>query len=242
MTDMIDFPETADIETSSDQYALRFSGETGQWMLSVQEKTTLALISDLKREKALDVGGGHGQITLPLCREGFHLTVLGSADSCRKRVQAAVNQGKCTFLTGNVIALPFEDMSFPLVLSFRLLTHCTAWPQLISELCRVSAGVVVLEYPTSQSVNAIAPALFRAKRHLEKDTRTWRLFSNQQIQSEFKRNGFYLKRAEAQFFWPMVLHRTVKSLKLSVFLESIPRLLGLTSLAGSPIIARYDKN
>ena len=29
------FPETADIHTSSDEYATRFSGPAGEWMLAV---------------------------------------------------------------------------------------------------------------------------------------------------------------------------------------------------------------
>lgn len=237
-----EFPETADIETSSDTYAKRFSGAAGRWMLEVQEKTTLRLIADMKPGKALDVGGGHGQITIPLCREGFNVEVIGSAESCRARIAQPIQEGKCRFQVGNVIDLPFEDNSFPLVVAFRLLTHCADWPKLISELCRVSSQTVVVDYPTSQSINAIAPALFKAKKRLEKDTRTWRLFRHAEVLKEFKSNNFHMKASRAQFFWPMVLHRTVKSRKLSVFLESGPRILGLTHLAGSPVIVRMEKD
>ena len=234
-------PETADIETSSDKYAKRFSGAAGEWMLDVQERTTLSLISNMAPCKALDVGGGHGQITMPLCREGYDVTVIGSSESCRKRIESPVKDGKCTFQVGNVIDLPFEDNSFPLVLAFRLLTHCSNWPKLVSELCRVSAGTVIVDYPTSQSMNAIAPALFKAKKRFEKDTRTWKLFRHSEVASEFESHGLHKSNARAQFFWPMVLHRAVKSRKLSIFMESVPRVLGLTHLAGSPVIARFDK-
>ena len=40
------YPETADIETSSDDYASRFSGPAGEWMLEVQERITLGLLGD----------------------------------------------------------------------------------------------------------------------------------------------------------------------------------------------------
>ncbi len=235
------FPETADIETSSDQYAKRFSGVAGEWMLEVQEKTTLSLISDIKPGKALDVGGGHGQITIPLCREGFIVEVIGSDDSCRKRIQKPVDEGNCTFQVGNVIELPFDDNSFPLVVAFRLLTHCDQWPKLVSELCRVSSQTVVVDYPTSQSLNAIAPALFKAKKKFEKDTRTWRLFRHREVTEAFDACGFARSKSRAQFFWPMVLHRAIKSRTLSVFLEAGPRVLGLTGLAGSPVITRMEK-
>jgi len=38
------FPETADIHTSSDEYATRFAGPAGEWMLAVQEKITWRLL------------------------------------------------------------------------------------------------------------------------------------------------------------------------------------------------------
>jgi ubiquinone/menaquinone biosynthesis C-methylase UbiE len=236
------FPETADIETSSDQYAKRFSGVAGEWMLEVQEKTTLSLIADLKPGSALDVGGGHGQITMPLCREGFKVDVIGSDESCSKRIRKVIEEGNCTFQVGDVIKLPFDDNSFPLVVAFRLLTHCTQWQKLISELCRVSSQTVVVDYPTSQSMNAIAPALFKAKKKLEKDTRTWRLFRHREVTDAFADCDFKRKVSRAQFFWPMVLHRAIKSRTLSVFLEAGPRILGLTGLAGSPVITRFDKD
>ena len=230
------FPETADIETSSDKYAKRFSGQAGEWMLHVQEQTTLSLISNVTPGKALDVGGGHGQITIPLCREGYNVTVIGSHASCAKRIEDTIKEGKCTFQVGNVIRLPFEDNSFPLVVAFRLLTHCEAWPTLVAELCRVSSQTVVVDYPTSQSLNCIAPALFKAKKRIEGNTRTWSLFKHREVKDAFDRNGFVQARKDAQFFLPMVLHRTMRCRTLSAAAEGICRTLGLTNLWGSPII------
>ena len=136
------FPETADIETSSDDYATRFAGATGAWMLEVQERIATALLEKHPARTVLDVGGGHGQLAVPLCRAGYAVTVLGSAERCRRRVAAVVDDGACTFTVGNVIDLPFADRSFDAVLCFRLLTHCTQWPRLVAELCRVTRGPV----------------------------------------------------------------------------------------------------
>ena len=58
-----DFSETADIETSSDDYAARFAGEIGAWLLKVQEEATLRMLAAYPNAKILDVGGGHGQLT-----------------------------------------------------------------------------------------------------------------------------------------------------------------------------------
>ena len=232
------FPETADIDTSSDDYATRFAGAAGAWMLDVQERLTLRLLQPPPPTELLDVGGGHGQLAGPLCREGIPVTVLGSADSCRHRIQSIVDQGQCSFVVGNVIELPFPDQSFDTVISFRLLTHCETWPTLVQELCRVSAGPVIVDYPTSQSLNRIAPMLFKAKQKYEKDTRTWRLFLHREVRDAFAANGYHPERRRGQFFLPMVLHRALKSPTLSAPMEALCRIMGLTRLWGSPVITR----
>ena len=145
------FPETADIHTSSDEYATRFAGAAGAWMLAVQEKITRRLLRGFEGASVLDVGGGHGQLAVPLARDGWNVTVLGSDESCRHRVREVVDSGACRFVVGNAIALPFPDKSFDAVLCFRLLTHCERWPELVRELCRVARKAVIVDYPTGQT-------------------------------------------------------------------------------------------
>ncbi len=230
------FPETADIETSSNDYASRFGGATGEWMLGVQEKIALAKLKSAGVSTILDVGGGHGQLAVPLCRAGFDVTVLGSDESCRTRIDDLVGSGRCRFVVGNVIELPFDDGSFDAAISFRLLTHCSRWPELVKELCRVARKSVVVDYPTSESLNVIAPALFGAKKRLEGNTRTWRLFKHAEVIEEFARHGFESRSRTGQFFLPMVLHRALKIAPLSAGLEGVCRALGLSRLWGSPVI------
>jgi 2-polyprenyl-3-methyl-5-hydroxy-6-metoxy-1,4-benzoquinol methylase len=234
------FPETADIETSNDDYAGRFAGPSGQWLLDVQERIALDL---LKKQTppcrtVLDVGGGHGQLALPLVRDGYDVTVLGSAPSCEHRIASVTQPGKCKFIVGNVIALPFPDKSFDAVFCFRLITHCERWPILIKELCRVAKYCVIADYPTSQSVNAVAPALFNAKKKFETNTRTWTLFKHRQVREEFTRNGYRLADHRGQFFFPMVIHRMLKCRPVSAAMEGVTRVLGLNNLLGSPVIVR----
>ena len=68
---MSHFPETADIETSSDGYAQRFAGAVGAWFLRVQEDATLRLLHAFPNARILDVGGGHGQLAPPLYAMGI---------------------------------------------------------------------------------------------------------------------------------------------------------------------------
>jgi ubiquinone/menaquinone biosynthesis C-methylase UbiE len=236
------FPETADIESSSDAYAKRFAGPTGKWMLHVQEQICLEMLKPLgSGQDILDVGGGHGQLALPLARSGHRVTVLGSAPECEHRVKSLTHSKQAKFVVGNVIELPFDDQSFDVAISFRLITHCTQWEALIGELCRVSREAVIIDYPTSQSLNAIAPAFFEAKKRVETNTRSWRLFDHEEVRNAFLRHGFQSFRLQKQFFFPMVIHRMLKLRRVSSFVEAACRLSGLTSLLGSPVIARFNR-
>ena len=111
-------------------------------------------------------------------------------------------------------------------------------PALVAELCRVARRAVVVDYPTGQSLNRFAPLLFGAKKRLEGDTRTWTLFRHRQVLDAFSRNRYVLDCRRHQFFFPMVLHRALKCRTLSVALESLCELTGLTSVWGSPVIVK----
>ncbi|MCK5529607.1 MAG: class I SAM-dependent methyltransferase, partial [Kiritimatiellae bacterium] len=97
---------------------------------------------------------------------------------------------------------------------------------------------IIVDYPTSQSLNKIAPMLFKAKKKFEGDTRTWKLFKHAEVIDEFKKNGYIVERKKAQFFLPMVLHRALKLPILSIVSEGICRALGLTHFWGSPMIVK----
>ena len=210
------YPETADVETSNDDYATRFRGATGAWMLKVQERAVLKLLGARVAPGAtvLDVGGGHGQLAHPLADAGYKVTVIGSAPSCRHRIA---------------------------VVAVRMLTHCSVWPTLVREMCRVSRGPVITDYPTSQSLNAIAPMLFKAKKKFEKNTRTWTLFKHRQVRDAFADAGFRRTGRVGQFFLPMVVHRALKCKPVSAFMEGCCRCLGLSRLWGTPVVGRWER-
>jgi ubiquinone/menaquinone biosynthesis C-methylase UbiE len=228
--------ETADVESSSDDYARRFAGPSGAWMLQVQERGFLELLSGHPGVTVLDVGGGHGQLALPLARRGWRVTVVASDPVCRRRIDEAVNDGLVRFVTADLLDLPFADRSFDTVVSVRMLTHCRRWERYVAELCRVAARAVLVDYPTSESVNRVAPALFGAKKKLEGNTRLWRLFRHREVEEAFAAAGFEVHARRPQFFFPMVLHRMLRGLPASRAIEGVAAAAGLTRRWGSPVI------
>jgi ubiquinone/menaquinone biosynthesis C-methylase UbiE len=233
-----DFPETADIETSSDDYASRFAGKTGAWFLKVQEKATLKLLAAHPKATVLDVGGGHGQITEALIQNGYQTTVLGSAEICRARIQKFVDAGLCQFAVGNVLDLPYPDNAFDVVISYRFLPHVTQWESFLKELCRVAKTAVIVDYPTVRSVNYVTPLLFKFKKGLEGNTRTYTCFNEAELMQFFRSLALKPSDRYPQFFFPMVLHRALKQPGISALLEGIVRPFGLTWLFGSPVILK----
>lgn len=230
------FPETADIETSSDNYARRFSGNIGRWFLEVQANATLEMLQPYAGATVLDIGGGHGQLTEALIKQGYQVTVLGSADVCQSRIRHLVDQGLCRFEVGNILDLPFENEAFDVVISYRLLPHVSQWRPFLSECARVARQAVILDYPEVRSINYIAPYLFQFKKKLEGNTRPYTCFKKSELLAVFAAEGFRYQSHFAEFFVPMVLHRTLKSPKISSAVEKVFRFIGFTDLLGSPVI------
>jgi 2-polyprenyl-3-methyl-5-hydroxy-6-metoxy-1,4-benzoquinol methylase len=234
-------PETADVETSSEDYARRFAGPVGAWFLRVQAETTLELLRSWPQACVLDVGGGHGQLTGPLVEAGYEVMVYGSSEDCRGRVSGWVDAGRAGFRSGDLLNTPFGDHAFDVVVSYRLLPHVRRWPELIGELARLARQAVVVDYPTKASVNAVSELAFGLKKSIEKNTRPFTVFRDREIESAFCRHGLKVTARRPQFFWPMALHRGLASAGLSRALEKLAGGLGLTSRLGSPVIARLER-
>jgi SAM-dependent methyltransferase len=234
--------ETADVETSSDTYARRFSGAVGAWFLEVQARVTLDLVRAWPGATVIDVGGGHGQLTGPLVEAGYDVTVFGSAEVCRERVRDWVDAGHARFASGDLLRLPFPDASFDVAISYRLLPHVTLWPALVAELARVARRAVIVDYPTSRSVNVFSPLLFRLKKGMEKDTRPFTVFRDADLVAAFAARGFQATARRPQFFFPMAVHRAVGAIHVARALEAVARALGLVDAFGSPVILRLERS
>jgi len=233
--------EDADRETSSEGYARRFAGPVGRFFLERQTATTLDLVAPWPGGSVVDVGGGHGQVAGPLADAGCRVTVAGSSAVCIERVHGLVDGGRARFETVDLLRLPFPDRSFDLALSYRLLPHVARWAEVVAELCRVARHAVIVDYPTSRSLNAVAEPFFALKKGVEGNTRPFAVFKDSQITDAFAAHGFRPTARRPQFFWPMALHRALGMAPLSRALEGLTAVLGLRRRLGSPVILRLER-
>ncbi|MFL5514944.1 MAG: class I SAM-dependent methyltransferase [Gemmatimonadales bacterium] len=235
--------ENADIESSSEDYARRFLGSVGRWLLEQQTRLTLHALHGLPAGASiLDVGGGHAQVAPPLIEAGYEVTVVGSDPACAGRLRPWIEAGRCRFHVADLQRLPYPDAGFAAVLCYRLLPHSIDWRRLLAELCRVSALRVVVDYPSLQSVNRASEHLFGLKQRIERGTaRPFALFDRAEVRRAFADSGFSVREERPQFLWPMSLHRLTRSARVARSLEWPGRVLGLTRRWGSPVIVRADR-
>lgn len=242
------FPDAPDIESSTRDYAGRFAGEVGAWLLRQQEEATRQAITavfgsdqaaDGQRLRVLDVGGGHGQ-NIALMRElGHELVIVGSDPSCSELIKPAIDSGDAQFQVASLLDLPFDDNSFDLVICYRILSHMASWEALLAELKRVTRKLVLVDYPSRASINALSGPLYSVKRKIEKNTRPYGCFSDREIDETFARLDFRPVYRYRQFFLPMALYRLIDNLSFSKTLGWFFRKIGVTAKFGSPVIAGY---
>ena len=236
---------TPDVETASDAYARRFGGPVGAYFLERQAAAVARLLPSpgAAGRRALDVGGGHGQLTPLLLQQGFDVWVQGSAPSCRHRLRNLMLQhgGRVHFVTSNLWTLPFAERSFDLVLGICLLAHVERWEALLAEMARVCRRRLLVEYSPILSANMFDRWLFPLKRKIETDTRPYFCYSSRQLSRALRELGFVSFSSEKQFFLPMVVHRALKRPGISSPLEACSRSLGMTWMLGAPVILLAER-
>ena len=231
-----------DLESSGRDYAGRFAGETGAFLLERQEEACRRLLSGMAPSgRILDLGGGHGQLAPFLVRAGWEVTVAESEDAPREILAEAMGDLPYDRKTVDFLHLPFPADSFDAVIGFRLVTHEPDWPELLREMVRVSRGPVLFDYPDLRSANVLYAALFALKKRVEKNTRSYTVLTRGQVEVALRRAGARPTGAVGQFFFPMVVHRALRRASWSRALEKAAARVGLGGALGSPRVVRADK-
>lgn len=231
-----------DVESSTPGYKNRFGGSIGRWFIERQCNGLIKLLADLpNKENVIDFGGGHGQNIRPLKEMGYEVMVLGSAESCSQMITEQLADGDASFLLASLVDSGLDDRSVQVATSFRMLPHLDNWPAHIQELCRVADQSVVVEFPTTHSVNVLSSRFFGLKKQVEKNTRTFNLFSVKEIEQEFKKHGFSPVGRVGQYVLPMALYRLLKITFVAKVVEGIMTALGISKYVGSPMICRFDR-
>ena len=227
----------ADPETARTFDDRRFGGPVGELVAGTQARVLLEFLGPVQDRRILDVGTGTGRAALLLARAGAKVTGIDASEPMLEvaRTRAPEQGVGITFRTGDAQSLEFPDRSFDATVSFRVLMHTPRWRQCISELCRVSDQLVIVDYPASRSVAALQSAWRGVIHAFGVRTEPYRVFSHADIEDAFKKAGFAIRSVHKQFVLPIALHKAISSPRFTLATENILGRVGLRNVVGSPV-------
>lgn len=220
----------------------RFSGAFGRYLHNQEVDTFLSMIDGL-HGRVLDVGTGSGKLSLPLMRQSRQvISIDSSSEMIRIAKSKARKQGMMLRpVVCDAHHLCFRDKTFGCLISSRVLMHLGDWEKGLSEFCRV-AKVVVLDFPPVQGFSGLDSLFKRWKSLAVVGTQTYKVFLISSVTRELQRHDFRIVELKRHFFLPIAFHRWLNRPGLSLRIEQLCRLLGLTRLFGAPVTVKAIKN
>lgn len=216
---------------------MRFSGPIGRLIAETQELQIAAFLAPVAGRRILDVGTGTGRAAIALAKRGAVVTgVDASAEMLDVAERRAREQGlPVTFVRGDAHRLDFPARSFDAVVCLRVLMHTPDWRASLRELCRVSSGRVVFDYPSLYSAAAIQAATRRLTHAFDESVEAYRVFSQRAVTRVLVGEGFAVTGQHRQFVLPIALHKQLNSEAWTRRIEGTLERTGLMRLFGSPV-------
>jgi ubiquinone/menaquinone biosynthesis C-methylase UbiE len=216
----------------------RFSGPIGELIAHSQARVLANMVGRIKDRQMLDVGTGTGRAAFILALGGARVTAVDASEEMLAIArQRAAEQFLTTikFQRGDAHNLDFADRSFDAVVSLRMLMHTPEWQRCVSELCRVAARLVIVDYPSATSVALFESLARRAMHGAGMKTEPYRVFTRGMIAGAFEQNGFRIRSVHRQFVLPIAFHKAIHSRKFTLWSERLLDHAGLLKPFGSPV-------
>ena len=217
--------------------ALRFSGPIGRLIAAAQEEQIAAFLAPVAGRRVLDVGTGTGRAAIALAKRGAIVTGMdASAEMLQVAERRAREAGaEVTFVRGDAHRLNSPDRSFDAVVCLRVLMHTPDWRASLRELCRVSAGRVVFDYPSLWSAAALQAVTRRIAHVVRPSVEAYRVFSPAAVTRVLAEERFEVRGEHRQFVLPIALHKRINSEAWTRRVEGAMEQAGLLRRFGSPV-------
>ena len=217
--------------------AMRFSGPIGRLIADTQERQIAAFLAPVGGRRILDVGTGTGRAAIALAKRGAIVTAVDASAEMLEVAQRRASEASTSvaFARGDAHRLEFPDRAFDAVVCLRVLMHTPDWRGSLRELCRVSSGRVVFDYPSLWSAAALQAATRRVAHKFNRSIEAYRVFSSSAVARALQAEGFRVTGEHRQFVLPIALHKYVNSEAWTRRVEGAMERGGLTRLFGSPV-------
>jgi 2-polyprenyl-3-methyl-5-hydroxy-6-metoxy-1,4-benzoquinol methylase len=215
----------------------RFSGPIGTLIADTQERLLVSSLPGIEGQAVLDVGTGTGRAALALARRGARVVGLDASEQMLAvaRSRAGAEGVGVEFVVGDAHRLAYGDRAFDAAISLRVLMHTPDWRRCLGELCRVTRGRVVFDYPAWFSGAALQALGRRVAARLGSRTEAYRVLRDASVAAELARHGFRVVERHRQFVLPIALHKAIGSRPFTLAAERMLARAGLLRLLGSPV-------
>ena len=238
-------PEFSIYQTSAyaEQYDEdRFGTAFGRYLQDREVETFLSLMG-ASDQKVLDMGAGTGKLSIPLIQDSRQVISADFSSEMLKIAGQNANQASIALraIITDVHHLCFDDGSFDCVVSSRMLMHLSDWRRGLAELCRVSNGRVIIEFPPLLRSSGLDSVLKRIRHLFPQGAHPYKAFSIGSVTKELEKRNFRVVALRKGFFLPMAVHRRLNHPGVSSGIERVCRMLGLVRVLGSPVTVMAKK-
>jgi ubiquinone/menaquinone biosynthesis C-methylase UbiE len=233
----------ADPATAGSFDERRFGGPIGQMVASAQADAVRRFAGSVRNRMILDVGTGTGRAAILFARDGACVTAVDPSEEMLAiaRTRAAGESLSVRFALGDAHRLEFPDRAFDIVISLRVLMHAADWERCLSELCRVSGRLVILDYPSARSVARLQSIGRRLIYSLGLPTEPYRVLGDKAVARQLQNAGFRVTCEHRQFVLPIAVHKAIGSRRLSDLTRAWSERVGLLRIFGSPVTVAAER-
>lgn len=221
---------------------IKYGGRFGKYLRD-KEITKLTALVDPDCISILDVGSGTGKISISSRLSELYIISLDGSYSMLEysKIKADRHYIRYIPVVCDSDYICFKDGSFDCVIASRVLMHCNDWKRTLSEICRVSGKIVLLDFPNLISSSGLDSLIKSTVKPLYKGIIAYKTFSINTIINELAKNNFRSVYLDRGFFLPLMFHRILDNPVITDKLERLFGLSGLTKLLGSPVILKSVK-
>ncbi len=220
----------------------RFGGSFGRYLRDIEVKIFSSVI-EATHNRVLDIGAGTGKLCIPLSSQSREVIALDLSKEMIKiaKMNAEIEDVRIMTVVCDAEQLCFDDKTFDCVVSSRLLMHLPDWRNGISEMCRVSKFLLIIDFPPFSSFAVIDSFFKKLKKFFISSTQTYKTFFIRGVIDELQKNQFQVVTIHRQFFLPIAVHRWLDNPMLSDRVEKIFKITGLLRLLGAPVTVKAKR-
>ena len=215
----------------------RFGDAVGHWVQEL-EFDIVDRRFDFKGKSVLDVGAGTGRMSIFLAERGAKVIGLDASlemlNILRKKI---INRNlNIDMKLGDAHNIPFPAKYFDYVVSFMTMMHVADWKRVLSEMCRVAKGCIILQFPSKASYACLSPLVQPMRKIFNENAQKWHAFFVDDIEKILQKDGFSVLWSRKELALPVMVHRLLNNLTFSKKIESYLCKMQITSLIGTPVL------